>query len=68
MRTAVNAQVIVLTCRPEDYLSPDELPLGNTARDLAGGSIRSIDVSRVLTRWSSAPRPREAAALSAQSS
>ncbi|MET0410874.1 MAG: hypothetical protein ABW217_06240, partial [Polyangiaceae bacterium] len=55
LKTALNAQVVVLTCRPEDYLSPDELPSGVAMRDLAGGSIRSIDASRAVKRWSLIP-------------
>lgn len=50
-RTAVNAQVIVLTCRPEDYLAPQDLPTDSANRDLAAGTIRVIDAARVLTRF-----------------
>jgi hypothetical protein len=64
LKTALNAQVVVLTCRPEDYLSPDELPSGVAMRDLAGGSIRSIDASRAVKRWSLIPaRPSSVPAL-----
>ena len=50
-RTAVNAQVIVLTCRAEDYLALDELPAEESFHDTAAGTIRAINVGRVLTRW-----------------
>lgn len=50
-RTAVNTQVIVLTCRPEDYLSPAELPVDTASNDTAAGTIRAINVARALTRW-----------------
>jgi hypothetical protein len=55
LKTALNAQVVVLTCRPEDYLSPDELPAAAATRDLAGGTIRSIDAARAVKRWSLIP-------------
>lgn len=51
-RTSVNTQVIVLTCRAEDYLSSDEVPVDTAMRDLAAGTVRAIDVERVLTRQS----------------
>ena len=50
-RTAVNTQVIVLTCRAEDYLAPDELPVGAPFHDAAAGTIRAINVAQALTRW-----------------
>jgi len=49
-RTSVNTQVIVLTCRAEDYLSRDEVPVDTAMRDLAAGTVRAINVERVLTR------------------
>jgi uncharacterized protein YhaN len=52
MKTALNAQIIILTCRPEDYLTKEELPVGQgTTRDLAGGAIRAINVAQVVRRW-----------------
>ena len=54
-RTCLHAQVIVLTCRPEDYLASDELPNETPVRDLAGGAIRAIDFARVAKRWTPAP-------------
>jgi hypothetical protein len=50
-RTCLNAQVIVLTCRPEDYLRADEMPNEAAVRDLAGGTVRVIDFARSATRW-----------------
>jgi hypothetical protein len=50
-RTCLHAQVIVLTCRPEDYLRTEELPGESPVRDLAGGTIRAIDFARVAKRW-----------------
>jgi AAA domain len=50
-RTALNAQVIVLTCRPEDYLSIEDLPAGTAMRDLGGGAVRAIDAAVVIRRW-----------------
>jgi hypothetical protein len=61
MRTALNTQVIVMTCRPEDYLKPSEMPTDLPTRDLAGGAVRAIDVARLLRRAddrSSMPIPR----------
>jgi hypothetical protein len=54
-KTAVNTQVIVITCRPQDYLSPSELTDGAPIRDLAGGTMRAIDAGRVVKRYASAP-------------
>ena len=52
MKTALNAQIIILTCRPEDYLTHEELPAGlGATRDLAAGAIRAIDVAQVVRRW-----------------
>ena len=50
-KTALNTQVIVFTCRPEDYLLRSEIPDGVATRDLAGGSVRVIDMMRVVQRW-----------------
>jgi len=50
-RTAVNTQVIVLTCRAEDYLFHDELAVDSASSDAAAGTIRVINVARVLTGW-----------------
>jgi hypothetical protein len=48
MKTAIETQVVAFTCRPEDYLSKDELPAAGPSRDLAGGSVRVIDLARVV--------------------
>ncbi|MEI8254401.1 MAG: AAA family ATPase [Deltaproteobacteria bacterium] len=50
-KTALNTQVIIFTCRPEDYVSRGDLPDGTPARDLAGGSVRVIDVVQFVKRW-----------------
>ncbi|NOU33606.1 MAG: AAA family ATPase [Polyangiaceae bacterium] len=50
-KTALRTQVIVFTCRPEDYLSRSELPDGAASRDLAGGAVRVLDMVRVVKRW-----------------
>ncbi|HTU58683.1 MAG TPA: hypothetical protein VMF89_09620, partial [Polyangiales bacterium] len=54
-KTALDTQVLVLTCRPEDYLEHTELPTAEPVLDLAGGSVRAIDLSRVLKRWAAQP-------------
>lgn len=61
-KTAVSTQVIVFTCRPEDYVSKSELPDGAAMRDLAGGAVRVVDMARVVKRWegiASVPPPAE---------
>jgi hypothetical protein len=50
-RTAINTQVIVLTCRSEDYVTAAELPVDSPARDVAAGTIRTIDAARAITRY-----------------
>ena len=50
-KTAVNAQVIVLTCRAEDYVRADELPTDGATRDVAAGTIRTIDAVQVVNRY-----------------
>jgi len=54
-KTALETQVLIFTCRPEDYLAPDELPSKQATQDLAGGAVRAIDLARVLQRWSARP-------------
>ena len=53
-RTAVNTQVIVLTCRAEDYLAGDEIPIDKAFHDIAAGMVRAVNVERVLTRFEGA--------------
>lgn len=57
-KTALDTQVLIFTCRPEDYLAHDELPTKEAMQDLAGGAVRAIDLSRVLQRWSARPSVR----------
>ena len=54
-RTALDTQVVVLTCRPEDYLDQKDLPTSEPVQDLAGGSVRAVDLSRLLQRWAARP-------------
>ena len=63
--TAHSAQVIILTCRPEDYLAREDLPQDAAMRDLGGGSIRAINVAAVAKRWSSPTALTEPTALDA---
>jgi uncharacterized protein YhaN len=51
-KTALETQVLIFTCRPEDYLTHDELPTKEVMQDLAGGAVRAIDLTRALQRWS----------------
>lgn len=51
VKAGVKTQVIVLTCRPQDYLTDAEMPLTTPSIDLAGGSIRAVDLARVVTRY-----------------
>ena len=55
MRTAPSTQVVVLTCRPSDYLAAEDLPVGTAVRDLAGGALRAIDAEQVVKRWVMVP-------------
>ncbi len=46
---AAVTQIVVLTCRPTDYLDATALPDdGVMARDSADGAVRAIDLSRVI--------------------
>lgn len=55
-------QVIVITCRPEDYLLPDEFPAaGEMVRDRAGGSLRAIDLAQVIRRYALGADPDKGA-------
>jgi hypothetical protein len=49
-QAAARTQVLVLTCRPRDYVAEDELPLEVVTRDLAGASIRVTNIERLLAR------------------
>jgi hypothetical protein len=68
LRTAaLNAQVIVITCRPGDYLAATELPAEAAIRDLAGGAVRAIDFARSAKRFESAQSRRSSASPEARS-
>lgn len=54
-KTALETQVLIFTCRPEDYLAHDELPAKEAMQDLAGGAVRAIDLTRALQRWAARP-------------
>jgi energy-coupling factor transporter ATP-binding protein EcfA2 len=47
--TAEKTQVLVLTCRPLDYVKPDELPTKGASRDL-DARFRVVDLAKVITR------------------
>ena len=49
-KVALKAQVIVLTCRPRDYLKVEQMPESTTFRDLGGGIIRAIDMAGLVQR------------------
>jgi hypothetical protein len=59
VKAAVRTQVIILTCRPQDYLSNSEMPEATPFIDLAGGAIRAVDLARVMTRYQGASAPPE---------
>jgi hypothetical protein len=54
--------VIVFTCRPNDYLQPEELPVDEAFRDVAGGTTRAINLEKLITRFDA---PAQAARTSA---
>ncbi len=52
-RSADEVQIIVITCRPQDYLRPDELGTVGGAEpvaEAADGLVRTIDLGRVIER------------------
>lgn len=53
LRDAAKAvQIVFITCRPGELLAASELPTGSeSARNLAGGRVRAIDLSRVIQRY-----------------
>jgi hypothetical protein len=51
LKTALNTQVVVFTCRALDYLHPDEMLNSEVSLNLAAGSIRAIRLSGVVQRW-----------------
>jgi DNA repair exonuclease SbcCD ATPase subunit len=49
--SAKRLQIVVLTCRPDDYLQPQEMPGSETSIvDSEDGMVRAIDLERTLTR------------------
>lgn len=51
-QTALDAQVLVFTCRPQDYLRTEDLPkAGEAMRELAGGTVRAVDLTKIVTNW-----------------
>jgi uncharacterized protein YhaN len=54
-KVAVNAQIVVITCRPQDYLAELEVSAEAPVIDLAGGTLRAIDLGRILHRHAAAP-------------
>lgn len=53
LRTTGQAiQVVLLTCRPQDYLLPEDFPGGDQVlRDRAAGSLRAVNLSRAIHRY-----------------
>lgn len=49
-QTAQQTQVVVLTCRPLDYVPPEALPTGAASKTLDGDVTRVIDLSKVIKR------------------
>src|SRR4029077_19259137 len=49
-KVAVNAQIIVITCRPQDYFAGVDVSPELPVVDSAGGTLRAIDLRRVLQR------------------
>jgi len=47
---AQKTQVVVLTCRPLDYVPPEALPTDGASRNLDDGLTRVIDLARVIER------------------
>jgi DNA repair exonuclease SbcCD ATPase subunit len=52
MKTTERIQVVLFTCRPQDYLLPEELPVGDQAvRDRAGGGVRAVNLLHGIRRY-----------------
>lgn len=52
-RTGQTIQVVLLTCRPQDYLHPDEFPDGDeVSRDRAAGFLHAVNLARAICRYS----------------
>jgi uncharacterized protein YhaN len=57
---ASKTQVVVLTCRPEDYLGREDLPqAGESIAARAGGLVRALDLARLLERGGGGAAERE---------
>jgi DNA repair exonuclease SbcCD ATPase subunit len=49
--SAKRMQIVILTCRPDDYLQPQEMPGSETCTvDSDDGLVRAVDLERTLTR------------------
>lgn len=49
---ATKTQVIVMTCRHDDYLAPPDWPTnGHPIVDRGGGALRAIDLEQLVQRW-----------------
>ncbi|MDP1824297.1 MAG: AAA family ATPase [Archangium sp.] len=49
-QAAQQTQVVVLTCRPLDYVPPEALPTGAASKTIDGDLTRVIDLSKVIKR------------------
>lgn len=49
-QTALKTQVVVLTCRPLDYVPQEALPTDGASKSIDGGATRVIDLARVIKR------------------
>ena len=49
-QTALKTQVVVLTCRPLDYVPQEALPTDGASKSLDGDATRVIDLARVIKR------------------
>jgi uncharacterized protein YhaN len=47
-RAAREIQIIVFTCRPSDYLEPDEIAASEAPPDWEAGGITTIDLARAI--------------------
>jgi hypothetical protein len=49
---AQQVQIVLITCRPADVLTPDEFPRGDESiHAAAAGLLRAVDLSRVIRRY-----------------
>lgn len=56
---APQVQIILITCRPSEVLSPDELPVeGEAMRVAAAGLLRAVDLNRVIRRFAASTSQR----------